>query len=397
MPGIEKLTRRKIARLTRPGRYGDGGGLYLQVARGGTKSWVFRYKRRGTERNIGLGALHRVGIKEARASARRARAQLALGGDPLQERLLGDGHPQANDKTFDECAIEYIASHRSGWRSDKHARHWEQSLADYASPHFGRLHVRNIGTAHVLRALEPIWTAGRIETASRLRGRIERVLAWAAISGYREGDNPARWKGHLQELLPPPARVRKARHHPSMPYQDIAAFFGQLMAREGTAARALAFTILAACRSAEALGARWEEVDFVHAAWTIPPERMKAGKPHRVPLTPAMLGILRAQQGLDPQWAFPGARPGRSLSKDALLAVLRRMGTKATVHGFRSSFRVWAAERTGCPKEVPELALAHAVGSAVEAAYQRSDLFERRRALMQSWGEWCMGAENTPA
>jgi integrase len=340
---------------------------------------------------MGLGALHTVCLQEARKAARRARVQLAQGVDPLQERLLGI-HPKAGDKTFDECVTEYIVRHRDGWRSARHARQWEQSLRDYACPHFGKLHVRLIGTAHVLRALEPIWTR-QIETASRLRGRIERVLAWATISGYRNGDNPARWKGHLQELLPPPAKVRKVRHHPAIPYQEIAAFFGQISTRKTDAACALAFTILTACRSAEVLQARWEEIDFTQSAWTIPVERMKAGKAHRVPLTPAMLDILHGQQGKDPAWVFPGAKPGHPLSKDAILSVMRRMGTEATVHGFRSSFRVWAAEQTDCPKEVPELALAHLVGSAVELAYQRSDLFERRRALMQAWCEWCIATK----
>jgi integrase len=392
---IEKLTRREITRLSKPGKYSDGGGLYLQVARGGTKSWVFRYKCQGAERNIGLGALHTVCLREARKAARRARVRLSKGGDPLQERLLG-GHP-TTDKTFDECVVEYLASHRDGWRSANHARHWEQSLTDYAFPYFGKLHVRHLGTAHVLQVLKPIWTEGRIETASRLRGRIERVLAWAAISGYREGENPARWKGHLQELLPAPAKIRKVRHHPALPYQEIPAFFERLAARKGDTSRALALLILTACRSAEVLQARWEEIDFAQTAWAIPAERMKAGKAHRVPLTPAMLDILRGQRGLDAAWVFPGAKLGQPLSKDAVLAVLRRMGTAATVHGFRSSFRTWAAEQSDAPKEVPELALAHAIGSAVEAAYQRSDLFERRRELMQAWSDWCMGVKNPDA
>jgi integrase len=396
MPGIEKLTAVQIARLSKPGRYSDGGGLYLQVAQGGTKSWVFRYIRKGTERNMGLGALHIVCLKEARRAAHRARMQLSLGGDPLQERLLGSKHLKTADKTFNECAAEYITKHRNGWRSAKHARQWEQSLTDYASPYFGRLYVRNIGTAHVLRALEPIWFE-RTETATRLRGRIERVLTWAAILGYREGDNPARWKGYLQELLPSPAKVRRVIHHPSMPYRNIAAFFGKLMTRKGDASCALAFTILTACRSVEVLLARWREIDIVRAVWTIPAERMKAGKVHRVPLTPAMLGILCGQRGRDPDWVFPGAKPDRPLSNDSMLAVMRRMGVRATVHGFRSTFRVWAAEQEDCPREVPELALAHSTGSAVEMAYQRSDLFERRRVLMQRWGEWCMAVKKQNA
>ncbi|MCL1825993.1 MAG: integrase arm-type DNA-binding domain-containing protein [Betaproteobacteria bacterium] len=395
MRGIEKLSASRISSLLRPGKYSDGGGLYLQVTRGGTKSWIFRYIRQGAERNMGLGALHAVGLEEARVAAHRVRSRLAQGFDPLQERLLG-GRLKANDKTFDECVAAYIARHRRAWRSAKHEWQWEQSLLDYASPHFGRIHVRIIDTAHVLQALEPIWVK-RIETASRLRGRIERVLAWATVSGYREGENPARWKGHLQELLPPPAKIKQVRHYPSMPYREIGTFINRLTARKGDAARALAFTILTACRSGEVREARWEEIDLGESTWTIPAERMKAGKEHRVPLTPAMLGILRGQQGRDAAWVFPGNKPGSPLSGDAILAVLRRMGSKVTVHGFRSSFRVWSAECTSCPKEVPEMALAHTVGSAVEAAYQRSDLFGRRRALMQAWSDFCTDVKNTNA
>ena len=254
------------------------------------------------------------------------------------------------------------------------------------------MHVRLVDTALILQALRPIW-ATRIETASRLRGRLERVLAWATVSGYREGENPARWRGHLEELLPAPSRVKKVRHFPSVPYQEIGALYGRLAARKEPAARALTFIILTACRSAEAVYAKWEEVDFGQAAWTISAGRMKAGKEHRVPLAGAVLDILRGQKGRDPVWVFPGLKPGKPFPKDAILAVLRRIAPEATVHGFRSSFRVWAAEQTSYPKEIPELALAHAVGTMVELAYQRSDLFERRRALMQEWVDWCLAEE----
>ena len=388
---IGKLTPNKITRLSKPGKYCDGGGLYLQVGRGGAKSWLFRYIRRGIERCIGLGPLHTVGLNAARMAAHHARLRLAKGADPFQDRLLDAMPPVANDKTFDECVNAYVDSHRKGW-SSAHARQWEQSLRIHISPHFGKLHVRLIGTAHILQALEPLW-ASNVETASRLRGRIERVLAWATISGYREGDNPARWRGHLEELLPTPGRIKKTCHFPAIPYQDIGAFVARLAGRGDKAARVLAFTILTASRSTEAIRARWDEIDLKRGIWTIPAERMKADREHRVPLARPVMGILRAQQGRDPVWVFPGNRPGMPFSKDAMLSMLRRMEPKATVHGFRSSFRVWAAEQTDYPKEIPELALAHTVGSEVEQAYQRSDLLEKRRALMQKWAKFCLKLE----
>lgn len=389
MRGIEKLSPTRIASLTKPGRYSDGGGLYLQVAQGGTKSWVFRYMHNGSEHGMGLGSLHTVNLHAAREAAHHARTRLALGRDPLQERLHRAGQTHAKDKTFDECVTGYVASHREGWRSDKHAQQWVKSLRDHVCPHFGSLPVRNITTTHILQALEAIWVK-RVDTAVRLRGRIERVLAWATISGFREGDNPARWRGHLEELLPAPGRVKKVQHFPSMPYQDISTFYRRLAASKATTAHVLALIILTACRSAEAVGARWDEIDLEEAAWTIPPERMKAGKKHRIPLSRPVLDILCMQQGRDPVWVFPGTKAGKALSKGGLLTLLRRLEPKATVHGFRSSFRVWAAERTAYPKEIPELALAHTVGSSVELAYQRSDLFERRRALMQEWANFCL-------
>jgi len=391
MRGIKKLTVTRIARLKKPGRYCDGGGLYLQIARGGTKSWIFRYMRRGKEHNMGLGPLHAVNMRAAREAARHARTRLAQGHDPLEDRRLTAVQPGVKNKTFNECMTGYIASHRVSWKSGKYAQQWEKSLRDHICPHFGMLHVRQLNTGHVQQALEPVW-ATRTVTATRLRGRIERVLAWAKISGYREGENPAHWRWHLEELLPAPARVRKVRHFPSIPYQKIGAFFVRLARHKGTSARALAFTILTACRRSEAVHARWDEIDFGKAVWTIPAERMKAGRDHRVPLSRPVLDILRAQQGQDPVWVFPGTKLGSALSADAMLVLLRRMGPRATVHGFRSSFRVWAAEQTVFPKEVPELALAHTVGSMVELAYQRSDLFERRRALMQEWADWCLVA-----
>jgi integrase len=253
----------------------------------------------------------------------------------------------------------------------------------------GKLYVDQIATTHVFEALEPIW-APLTETASRLRGRIERILSWATTLGYRQGDNPARWRGCLQELLPDPAKIKKARHHPAMPYQEIGAFYPRLEARTETAARALAFTLLTACRSAETLRATWEEIDFARSLWTIPGERMKNGGAHRIPLTEATLRILDSLKGRDPLWVFPGTKPGRPFSKGIMLSMLKKMDrANVTVHGFRATFRTWAAEQTHYPKEMAELALSHTVGSEVEQAYQRSDLFERRRALMRDWAVWC--------
>ena len=378
----EKLTLRQIAKLTRPGRYSDGRGLYLQVTRQGAKSWIFRYERAGVERYKGLGPLYLVDLRSARAAALEARAQLARGIDPIA------GCAPQESKTFDECMLAYLARHHARWASDKHRKQWKSTLRTYVSPSLGDLDVRLIDTAHVLHVLEPIWT-NKTDTASRLRERIERVLAWAAISGYRAPENPARWRGHLQELLPPPSRLKKIRRHPSMPYPELASFIQHLRTKPGCAARALEMTILSACRSSEVRQAQWTEFDLQRAAWTIPAERMKSRRVHHVPLTGPMLDILGHQRGLDPTWVFPGAMPDKPINESSMLATLKRLGYTETVHGFRASFRTWAAEQTRYPKEVAELALAHAVGSAVERAYQRSDLFDLRRALMRDWAKLC--------
>ncbi|MDR1424122.1 MAG: integrase arm-type DNA-binding domain-containing protein [Azoarcus sp.] len=387
---IEKLTPRQLAHILKPGRYSDGGGLYLQVTRMLVKSWVFRFEIAGAEHYMGLGPLHAVTLKEAREEARKARALLARGIDPMRAREEKGRACASGNRTFDECVAEYIASHKEGWKNPKHKAQWRNSLLTYASPHFGKTDVREITTPLVLRALTPIW-ATKTETASRLRERIERVLSFAATCNYRDRDNPARWQGHLQELLPKPSRVRGVRHHPAMPYGEIAAFFAALAADAGLGIPALAFTILTAARTGETLAARWEEIDFEARIWLIPAERMKGGRPHRVPLADAALAILRRQLGLHPVWVFPGKKKGRTLDASILLDTLERMNRgDVTVHGFRSSFRVWAAERTEYPKEMAELALAHKLGAAVEEAYQRSDLFERRRALMRDWARCCL-------
>ncbi len=390
--GIEKLTALKVARLTKPGRYGDGKGLALQITKSGAKSWVFRFERDGRERLMGLGPLHTVSLSDAREKARHARLSLANGVDPLARRdveVAAKKIEQASNLDFDSCADKYIESREAEWKNAKHRQQWERSLRMHVSPHFGSILVRRIDTPLVLKALEPIWRT-KTETASRIRERIERVLSWATTRGYREGENPARWGGHLEELLPNPAKLKRVQHHPALPFASAPAFFRELAVHRGTAARALEFTILTACRTGEVLGATWSEIDLEARVWTIQPERMKGNRTHRVPLVPATEAILKHQLGQHRERVFPGASDGDGLSTMAMLTVLRRMNRQdLTVHGFRSTFRDWAAERTEYPREMAEISLAHTVGSAVENAYRRSDLFERRRGLMQDWAAWC--------
>lgn len=392
MAGVEKLTAMKVARISKPGKYADGKGLYLQVTKALVKSWLFRYELHKVEHAMGLGPLHTVGLADARELARKARLLLNEGIDPMQHKAATIEKAKANqakNKIFNECMAEYIKSHKESWSNEKHQKQWEATLLEYACPHFGKMNVRLVNTELVLRVLEPIWKT-KTETATRVRERLERVLSWASTMGYREGENPARWHGHLQELLPAPSKIKTVKHHPSLPYMEVGAFYRLLQVEKGIAARALQFAILTACRTGEAIFAKWEEFDLSRGVWEIPKERMKAKKAHRVPLVKETLAILERVQGLDPVWVFPGRKEGSPMSNMAMANVLERMQRgDITVHGFRSTFRVWAAEQTVYPKEMAELALAHAVGSAVEEAYQRSDLFERRRALMKDWADWC--------
>ena len=390
--GIEKLTALKVGKLSKPGRYADGKGLYLQITKALVKSWIFRYERDGKERYMGLGATHTVGLAEARELAREARVCLTQGKDPLEVRnalVVANKAEQLSNLDFDRCAAEYIKSHQDAWKNEKHKKQWETSLSTYVSPHIGRLYVRRIDTPLVLKVLQPIWKT-KTETASRIRERMERVLSWAARQGYREGDNPARWHGHLEELLPKPAKLKKVKHHPALPYREAGAFLAQLRQQKGIGARALELTVLTASRTGEVLGAKWDEIDFKAKVWIVPAERMKNGKEHRIPLVDAAVDLLKKLRGLHSVLVFPGAREDTKLSSMSMLTVLRRMNRQdLTVHGFRSTFRDWAAEMTQYPKELAEISLAHTVGNAVENAYRRSDLFERRRALMQDWAAWC--------
>lgn len=386
---VEKLTPLAVSKAKSPGYYGDGAGLWLQVSPVGTKSWIFRFTRAGRQREMGLGALHTVSLAEARAKAKTCRQQLLDGLDPISVReaaKLAQALEQARAMTFDQCAAAYIKAHRDGWRNAKHAAQWESTIATYASPVFGGLPVASVDTALVMKALHPIWTE-KTETASRLRGRIESILGWATTSGYRQGDNPARWRGHLQNLLAAPEKVRKVEHHPALPWREIGGFMVDLRAREGIAARALEFAILTAARSGEVRGMRWDELD--EKVWTIPADRMKAGREHRVPLSSAALSLLEQMPRLG-DYVFPGAKKGSLLSDMSLTAVLRRMDHEGiTVHGFRSTFRDWCAESTNFPREVAEHALAHQLPDKVEAAYRRGDLIEKRALLMQAWADFC--------
>jgi integrase len=391
---IGRLSALKVGRLKEPGMYPDGAGLYLQVSGTGTKSWIYRFMLAGRAREMGLGPLHTVPLADARKLAQDARRLRLAGVDPIEDRrqrLEALRAEQARTVTFDEAAGAYIGAHETGWRNAKHGAQWRATLKAYASPVFGRISVKEIDTGLVAKALEPIW-ATKTETASRVRGRIESVLDWAAARGHRTGDNPARWKGHLENLLPNRSKVQKVVHRPALPYDEIGPFIGQLREQDGVAAAALEFLILTATRTGETIGARWSEINVPNAMWTIPAERIKAGREHRIPLSDRAVRILSAlkkEQLSD--WVFPGGKAGKGLSNMALLALLKRMGrSDLTVHGFRSTFRDWAAERTNYPREVAEQALAHAIPDKVEAAYRRGDLFEKRRRLMAEWAKFCV-------
>jgi integrase len=380
------------------GMHADGGGLYLHVNAKGAKSWIFRYMRDGRAREMGLGSLHTIGLKAARERAADRRRELLDDIDPLQVRQAKRHKATleaAKAITFAECAKRYIAAHKAGWKSPKSLDAWEGTLRDYANPVFGNLTVQAVDTALIVKAIEPIW-AEKSETATRVRGRIESILDYATAREWRQGENPARWRGHLDKLLPKKAKVRAVEHHPALPFAEIPGFMETLRQENGGAAGALEFAILTAARTGEVIGARWSDIDRNAKLWTIPGARMKGGREHRVPLSDAALAILdRLADTRQGEFIFPGGQAGRPLSNMAMLVLLRRMKRDdLTVHGFRSTFRDWAAERTSFQNEVIEMALAHAIGDKVEASYRRGDLFEKRKRLMEAWGGYC---QSTPA
>jgi integrase len=394
MRNAKPLTAVAVAKLTKPGRYAVGDGAYLQIAAGGTRSWVFRYKRDGKARHMGLGPAGLLTLAEAREKARQARRALLDGVDPLEAkaaRLARTRLESAKGMTFRDCAERMVASHEAAWKNPKHRAQWKATLATYVYPIFGELPVGIVDTGLVLKVIEPLWST-KPETAGRVRGRIEAVLDWAKARGYRDGENPARWRGHLDKLLPNRRKVRRVKNHPAMPYTDIPAFMAELRNRTSVSARTLEFTILTASRTGETIGARWSEIDLVAHTWTIPAERMKAGKEHRVPLSERAVEILE-NLPRESEYVFMGGRAGKPLSNMAMLELLRGMkpGSGYVPHGFRSTFRDFAAEMSSWPAEVAEAALAHALKSKVEAAYRRSDLFEQRRRLMNNWSSFCGG------
>lgn len=390
---VEELSALVVSRLTAPGFHAVGGvaGLHLSISGTGARSWVLRIMVGGKRRDMGLGGFPDVTLAQAREKAREKRAMVAEGIDPIEARRVAQSRLIADSLTaitFESAAKDYIKAHSPGWRNAKHGAQWRSTLENYAYPKIGAVLVRDVALTHVLAILEPIWTE-KTETASRLRGRIESVLDWATARGYREGLNPARWRGHLDKLLPNKGKIAKVDHHPALSADDLPAFMKDLRNREGIAARALEFAILTATRSGEVRGALWPEFDLDGATWTIPGNRMKAGKDHRVPLSPAAVTLLRALPRIVGSATVFQAPRGGVLSDMALTAVMRRMGASAVPHGFRSTFRDWASERTNYPRDVAEMALAHTIGDKVEAAYRRGDLFEKRRRMMEEWAKFC--------
>jgi integrase len=404
---VNRLTSIQVTRANTPGMYADGGGLYLQVTANGARTWIYRYQLNKRPREMGLGPAHSVSLAEARSKRDDARKQKVDGVDPIEARKRAKAEAllaEASGVTFRAAAERYIKAHTAGWKNAKHAAQWTATLEAYVYPVVGDLAVGAVDTGLVLKTIEDIW-ATKPETASRVRGRVESILDWARVRGYRQGENPARWRGHLDKLLPARSRVRRIEHHAALPYADLGTFMTALKARDGLSARALEFAILTAARTGEVIAATWSEFDLVAGTWTVPAERMKAKREHRVPLSDAALKLLKTLQLQGGgEFVFPGGRkksdaPGhfRPLSNMALLETLRRMERgDLTTHGFRSTFRDWAAERTGYPREVVEMALAHTIADKVEAAYRRGDLFEKRRRLMVEWAKFC-GQPSKPA
>lgn len=394
MPKVAKeLGALAVAKLATPGLHQVGGvpGLALQVMPSGARSWVLRTVVGSKRREMGLGGYPGVTLADARTAARAMRDKARNEGrDPVEDRRAAQSAlkaDQARALTFKQCATAYIEAHEAGWKNAKHAQQWTNTLTQYAYPVLGPMLVRDVELGHVLRVLEPIWRE-KTETASRLRGRMESVIDWATARGYRQGLNPARWRGHLDAILPAPGKVTKVEHHEALPIDAMGAFMAQLRAAAGTGARALEFAILTAARSGEVRGAEWSEIDRDAKVWTIPGARMKAGKEHKVPLSGAALALLgRVEKSAGTDLIFPGPKGGQ-VSDMTLTAVMRRMGVAAVPHGFRSTFRDWAAERTAYPGDMVEMALAHAIGSKVEAAYRRGDMLAKRFRLMNDWASF---------
>jgi integrase len=377
----------------RPRMMADGRGLYLRIETSGSKSWILRYQVAGKRHDHGLGPYPEITLATARERALQRRRMLLEGIDPIEARAAQRRNAAIADAkamSFKQCAERYVAAHSIGWRNPKHTAQWSASLETRVYSIFGEVPVQIVDTGLVMKALEPIWQT-KTETASRVRGRIESILDWAKARGYRSGENPARWKGHLENLLAPRSKVRKIEHHPALPYAELPEFMAELRQQKSVAARALEFLILTAARSGEVLGAQWSEINFAERLWIVPASRMKAGREHRVPLSGPAIAILEEMRAIrHSDYMFPGNRDRRPLGPVALRQTLQRMGrTEITAHGFRSAFADWCSERTSFSSEIREMALAHVVGNKVEAAYRRSDLFQKRRQVMDAWARYC--------
>lgn len=397
---VERLTTKGVEGKRKPGYHSDGAGLYLQVSGSGSKSWVFRYSLKTLSssgkpmsREMGLGAYPTISLLQARQKAAEQRKLLDQGVDPIDARnalRIQETLDQGRSKSFADCATAYIEAHRDGWRNAKHSAQWTSTLETYANPVIGTLPVQAVDTGLVLRVLEPIWKT-KTETATRVRSRMELVLDWAKVRGYRDGDNPARWRGHLDKMFPKRTKVAPVEHHQALPYADIGALMKALRSRDGLSPKALEFIILTAARVSEAVNAKWDEIDFQRKLWVVPAGRMKAHREHRVPLSDAATKLLKSlKEDKQSDFVFPGWKIKTPLTGAACLKLLHDMDRNdLTTHGFRSTFRDWAAEQTSFPSRIAEAALAHVVGDKTEAAYQRGDLLEKRRLLMQAWADYC--------
>jgi len=384
----QPLSSRRVRSLKTRGFYCDGGGLYLQVSPAGSKSWVFRYALAGRKRDMGLGSITTFTLAEARERARKMRQLVADGIDPIDQRNKTRGNA-ATALTFRQCAERYVAAHEASWRNG--GRAWLASLATYVFPVFGDVAIAAVDLPLVMQAIEPIWTTKPV-TANNVRNRVEMVFDWAKVRGLRQGENPARWKGHLDTLLPNRKKIAPVVHRAALAYREVGQFMMELRTLTDTSARALEFQILTAARSGEVVGARWHEINMAERVWTIPAARMKAGREHRVPLSKAAMAVVERQAALrENEYLFPGAKRGQPVSIAAPMVVIAKLGRKGeiTAHGFRSAFRDWAAEQTNFPREIAEASLAHTIGDATERAYHRGDFIAKRRQIMDAWARYC--------
>jgi integrase len=391
-----RITAREVAALG-PGMHCVADNLYLAVVSPASRAWVFRYQSAGKRRQMGLGPYPLVSLARAREVAEEHRRALIDGVDPLEQRAAAKVAQVKAGRTFEHCALAYIRDMSANWSSKRHAAEWARSVRAHAFPLLGAKPVADVDLPQVLAVLEPLWHT-HPETATRVRGRIEVILDWARVRGFREGENPARWRGHLETLLPRKSRVRSVRHFPSLPYAELPELMARLSDEESPAAAALEFCILCASRTDEVLGAQWGEFQSANLhidLWIIPPQRMKTRAEHRVPLSPRAMAIVEQQAAIrHSDFVFPGMREGRPMHNGAMIEVLRRLGypsSVASVHGFRASFSTWVTEQTAYPFEVRESALGHIIGSAVSRAYARSDLLDRRRQLLAEWARFCAG------